>query len=302
MSEMEFVRTPDERFANLPQYPFAPHYVPVPCAAGTTLRMHYVDEGSREGRIALLLHGEPTWSFLYRNVIPPLLAAGLRAIAPDLIGFGRSDKPVRREDYTYQRHVDWVRAFVESLDLREAVLVGQDWGGLIGLRIVAEMGDRFAGVVAANTFLPTGDSPPNEAFLRWQAYAQRSADFSAGAIVARTCVTPIAPEVVAAYDAPFPDERYKAGARQFPMLVPIRPDDPAAAPNRNAWEALRRWHKPFVTAFSDGDPITRGAEGVLQQEIPGALGRHHPTIVGASHFLQEDKPTELAAAILTAFV
>lgn len=290
---MEILRTPDDRFANLAAYPFAPHYVD----AGS-LRMHYVDEGPPTAAPVLLLHGEPSWSYLYRKMIPILAAAGHRVVAPDLVGFGRSDKPVRQEDYTYQRHVDWVRGVIEQLDLRDITLVGQDWGGLIGLRLAAEHNERFARIVAANTFLPTGDRPAGDAFLAWRRYSQETPDFHAGGIVRGGCVTDLPPEVVAAYDAPFPDDRYKAGARRFPVLVPISPDDPAAAPNRKAWEALRRWTKPFLTAFSDSDPITSGADRVLQQEIPGASGQPHTTIPKAGHFLQEDNGERLAGVIV----
>ena len=290
---MELLRTPDERFRQLPGYPFAPHYVEV-----GGLRIHYVDEGPPRSAPLLLLHGEPSWSYLYRKMIPVLAAAGHRAVAPDLVGFGRSDKPVRREDYTYQRHVDWMRALIERLDLRNITLVGQDWGGLIGLRLAAEHSDRFARIVAANTFLPTGDTPPGDAFLAWRKYSQETPEFHVGGIVRGGCVTDLAPEIIAAYDAPFPDDRYTAGPRQFPMLVPISPDDPAAVPNRRAWEVLSHWQKPFLTAFSDADPITRGADRFLQQAIPGAKGQPHTTIVGAGHFLQEDKGEDLARVIV----
>jgi haloalkane dehalogenase len=290
---VEFLRTPDDRFQNLPGYAFAPHYVEV-----DGLRVHYVDEGPRTPGVVLMLHGEPSWSFLYRKMIPIVVAAGHRVVAPDLIGFGRSDKPARREDYTYQRHVDWLRGTVEKLDLREITLVCQDWGGLLGLRLVGEHPERFARVVAANTFLPTGDRPPTEAFLAWRKYSQETPRFDVGRIVQGGCAMPLAPEVVAAYDAPFPDDRYLAGARQFPALVPVSPDDPAAAANRAAWETLRRWEKPFVTAFGDKDPITRNAQYVLQREIPGAKGRTHPTIEGGGHFLQEDRGEALAAVVV----
>jgi haloalkane dehalogenase len=288
---MEILRTPDERFHDLPGYPFAPHYVEV-----GGLRMHYVDEGA--GRPVLLLHGEPSWSYLYRKMIPLIASAGLRAIAPDLVGFGRSDKPAAREDYSYQRHMDWLTAFVAALDLRDATLVGQDWGGLLGLRLAAEQAPRFAGIVAANTGLPTGDQKPPDAFFAWQAFSQSVPVLPVGGIVSRGCTTTLAPEVVAAYEAPFPDERYKAGARQFPLLVPTRPDDPASEANRAAWEVLKRWDKPFLTAFSDKDPITRGGERVLQKLIPGAAGRVHPTIEGGGHFLQEDCGEALARVVI----
>jgi haloalkane dehalogenase len=290
---IESLRTPDARFANLPGYPFAPRYTEV-----DGLRLHYVDEGPRTAAPVLLLHGEPSWSYLYRKMIPLLTAAGHRAVAPDLIGFGRSDKPVRREDYTYQRHVDWMRGLLERLDLRAVTLVCQDWGGLIGLRLVAEQADRFARVVAANTFLPTGDQPPGPAFLAWQRYSQETPDFHVGGIVRGGCAQELAPGVEEAYDAPFPEDRYKAGARQFPLLVPIRPDDPASAPNRAAWERLGRFTKPFLTAFSDQDPITHGGDAFFQRAIPGAAGQPHTTITGGGHFLQEDRGEELARVVL----
>jgi len=290
---MKILRTPDERFASLPGYPFAPRYAQV-----DGLRLHYLDEGPRNGPVALLLHGEPSWSYLYRKLVPTLVAAGLRAVAPDLIGFGRSDKPARREDYTYQRHVDWLSGFVEAVSLRDITLVCQDWGGLLGLRLVAEHTGWFARVVAANTFLPTGDAPPGPAFLAWRKYSQETPHFHAGGIVRGGCATPLSPEVIAAYDAPFPDERYLAGARQFPVLVPISPDDPAAAANRAAWAELERFEKPFLTAFSDLDPITRGMEGALKERIPGARGQPHTTIRGGGHFLQEDRGEELARVVV----
>jgi len=296
---VEPLRTPDERFAGLPEYPFAPHYAQVTAGNGAALRMHYLDEGPNPARPLLLLHGEPTWSYLYRKMIPHFTAAGYRSVAPDLIGFGRSDKPVARDDYTYANHVAWLAALLERLDLRDVVLVGQDWGGLLGLRLVAEHPDRFAAVVAANTFLPTGDEPSNPAFERWRAASQRMTPFSCATILARTCSVPMAPDVAAAYDAPYPDERYLAGARQFPLLVPTRPDDPASDANRAAWRVLERFEKPVLCAFSDGDPVTAGSDRAIRARIPGTRGFRHPTIAGASHFLQEDKPAELASAILT---
>ena len=295
---MDTLRTPDDRFASLPGYSFAPHYTDIADGDGGELRVHYVDEGPHDAPPVLLMHGEPSWSFLYRKMIPILVDAGLRAVAPDLVGFGRSDKPAQRTDYTYQRHVDWMTSWLDAVDLHDATLVGQDWGGLIGLRLVAEHPDRFARVVAANTFLPTGDRHPGEAFLAWQRFSQETPDFPVGMIVSRGCVTDLAPDVVAAYDAPFPDESYKEGARQFPMLVPTSPDDPAAGPNRDAWEVLRRWTKPFLCAFSDQDPITRGGDRVLRAEIPGCADQPHTVIDGAGHFLQEDRGEELARVVV----
>jgi haloalkane dehalogenase len=295
---MDVLRTPDDRFAALPGFPFAPHYVEIDDGEGGRLRVHHLDEGPRGGHVVLLMHGEPSWCFLYRKMIPVLAAAGLRCIAPDLVGFGRSDKPVERDAYTFARHVEWMRAALfDALDLRDIVLVCQDWGGLIGLRLVGEHPDRFARVVTANTFLPTGDTPPTEAFLGWQRFSQETPTFPVGFIVNGGCTSDLAPDVIAAYDAPFPDETYKAGARQFPMLVPTTPDDPAAAANRRAWEALRAWTKPFLTAFSDSDPITRGGDRAFQRDVPGAKDQPHTTIEGAGHFLQEDRGEELARVV-----
>lgn len=292
---MEILRTPDACFAHLPDYDYAPNYLTLPGAFA--LRMHYVDSGPRASAPVLMLHGEPSWSYLYRKLIPIVTAAGHRVIAPDLIGFGRSDKPTQVSDYSYQRHVDWLQAFIEALDLREITLLCQDWGGLLGLRMVAAMPERFARVVAANTFMPTGDSAPGKAFLDWQAYAQAVPVFPVGQIIARGCVRPLLPAVQAAYDAPFPDERYKAGARAFPLLVPTRADDPASAPNRAAWTRLMQYERPFLTAFSDQDPITRGADAVLQKLIPGTRGQAHTTLSGG-HFLQEDCGEDLARVLV----
>jgi haloalkane dehalogenase len=295
---MQTLRTPEARFTDLPDFPFEPHYVEIDDGDGGRLRVHYLDEGPPAAPPLLLMHGEPSWCFLYRTMIPVLTAAGHRVIAPDLVGFGRSDKPAQRTDYTYQRHVDWMQAaLIDHLDLRDATLVCQDWGGLIGLRIAAENVDRFARIVAANTMLPTGDFNPGEAFLAWQKYSQETPTFHVGGIVNGGTTSDMAPAVIAAYDAPFPDESYKEGARQFPLLVPTTPDDPAAAPNRAAWDVLRAWDKPFLTAFSDSDAITRGGQKVFQSNVPGAAGREHPTIAGAGHFLQEDAGPELARVV-----
>ena len=296
---MKCLRTPDERFADLPGYDFAPHYADIDDTEGGTLRVHYLEEGPADAPPVLLLHGEPSWSFLYRHMVPVLVDAGLRCVVPDLVGFGRSDKPVRQSDYTYARHVRWMTALLcEQLDLRDATFFGQDWGGLVGLRVVAENPDRFARVVVANTGLPTGEGRPTDAFLAWQKYSQEAERFAIGPIVSRAVVTPMAPEVVAAYDAPFPDDAYKAGARIFPSLVPTTPDDPAAEANRAAWDVFRRWDKPFLTAFSDGDPVTAGGERPFRRDVPGAAGQPHVTIAGGGHFLQEDKGPEIARIIV----
>jgi haloalkane dehalogenase len=296
---MDTLRTPDDRFADLPGYPFAPHYADIPDGEGGSLRVHHVDEGDADAPVVLLLHGEPSWSYLYRHMIPVLVGSGLRAVAPDLVGFGRSDKPAKRHDYTYARHVEWLTAHVfEALDLRAVTVVGQDWGGLIGLRLVAAQPERFARVVAANTFLPTGDRNLGDAFFAWRRFSQEVPELPVGRIVNGGCTTDVDPQVVAAYDAPFPDESYKEGARQFPTLVPASPDDPESQPNRDAWEMLRRFDKPFLCAFSDSDPITRGADKPLRELIPGTTGQPHTTIEGAGHFLQEDRGPELARVIV----
>jgi haloalkane dehalogenase len=294
---VEILRTPEERFAGLPDFPYEPGYVTFDDDGGT-LRVAFVDVGPGDGEVVLLLHGEPSWSFLYRRMIPVLTGAGLRVVAPDLVGFGRSDKPADRAAYSYARHVEWMRrALFDGLGLRDVTLVGQDWGGLIGLRLVAEHPDRFARVVAANTGLPTGDTPMSEAFLAWQRFATTAAEFDVGRVVQNGTLTTLPPEVVAGYDAPFPDDRYKAGARVFPVLVPTAPGDPAAAANRAAWEVLARFDKPFLTAFSDGDPITGGGDRVFQEVVPGARGRPHTTLAGGGHFLQEDVGPELARVV-----
>jgi len=295
---MDVLRTPDERFANLHDFPFQPRYVEVDSGVGGKLRMHYVDEGPPDGDAVLLLHGEPSWSYLYRKMIPVLTDARLRVVAIDLVGFGRSDKPTRREDYTYAAHVDWTWSAIEAIGLTNINLVCQDWGGLIGLRLVGEHPERFARVVAANTSLPTGDHNPGKAFLAWRKFSQEVPVFPAAQIVNGATTSTLSPEAIAAYEAPFPDDRYMAGARQFPVLVPISPDDPAAAANRAAWEGLRQFERPFLCAFSDSDPITAGGDRPLRKLIPGAREQNHVTIVGGGHFLQEDKGPELADVVV----
>jgi haloalkane dehalogenase len=299
---VEALRTPDERFSDLPGYGFGPHYAEVAPGDGSdrSLRLHYVDEGPPDAaETVLLLHGEPSWSYLYRRMVPILAAAGHRVVAPDLIGFGRSDKPTRRSDYTYARHVEWLRAALfDHLGLTGVTLVCQDWGGLLGLRLVGEHPDRFARVVAANTGLPTGDAPMTDAFMAWQKFSQETPEFPVGGIVNMGTTTDLDPAVIAAYDAPFPDETYKEGARQFPLLVPTRPDDPAHDANAAAWASLRRFERPFLCAFSDSDPITKGADAQFLAEVPGAAGQPHTTIEGGGHFLQEDRGEALAEVVL----
>jgi haloalkane dehalogenase len=295
---MKILRTPDERFKNLAGYSFEPNYVEIPDGENGSLRIHHLDEGPADAPPVLLMHGEPSWSYLYRKMIPILVDAGYRAIAPDLAGFGRSDKPADRKDYTYQRHVDWMQAWLDQLRVTRINLVCQDWGGLIGLRLVAGNPDRFARIVAANTGLPIGKTRVNEALLNWRQFSIEVPDFDIGAIIAMGCRMPLAEEVIAGYSAPFPDDIYKEGPRIFPSLIPITPDDPAAGPNQEAWKVLSRFEKPFLTAFSDEDPITRGGEKVFQRKIPGAKGQPHTIIKDGGHFLQEDCGEDFAKIII----
>ena len=294
---MDVLRTPDSRFADLADFPFAARYVEIPAAGNARLRMHYVDEGPRTGAAVLLLHGEPSWSYLYRKMIPPLVAAGHRVLAPDLIGFGRSDKPAAKSDYTFERHVAWMSAWLEQLDLSNITLFCQDWGGLIGLRLVARYPDRFAGVIAANTGLPAGGGQIATHFKIWLAFSQYVPRLPIGWLISKGCMRGLTAAEKRAYDAPFPTERYKAGARIFPALVPITDAHASVGENIQAWHVLERFDKPFLTAFSDRDPITRGGDKRLQARIPGAAGQAHMTTRNAGHFLQEDKPAELAQLI-----
>lgn len=297
---MELLRTPDDRFAGLPGYPFVPHYVEVASGDGDqTIRVHHLDEGPADAPTVLLLHGVPTWSFLYRHMIPVLVDAGLRCVAPDLVGFGRSDKPADRTEITYRRMVGWTaEALFDRLDLSGLTLVAQDWGALIGLRLVAEHPERFDRVVLSNGGLPTGDHNVAAAFRSWLEFTQHAERFPIGAIVNGGCTTELAPEVVAAYDAPFPDDAYKEAARQLPGLMPIEPDTEASADNRAAWEVLKRWDQPLLTAFSDADPVTAGGYRPFQKLVPGAQGQPHTTIEGAGHFVQEDAGPELARIVI----
>lgn len=295
---MKFLRTPEACFADLPDFGFDPNYIEVEDGEGGRLRMHYLDEGDPDAAPVLLMHGEPTWCYLYRHMIPVFSEAGYRVLAPDLIGFGRSDKPERRSDYTYQRHVDWMSEWLQRVDLTRITLVAQDWGGLIGLRLVAEMPERFARVVVANTALPTGDQPMGAAFSAWRAYSQSVPEFDAGRIVYGGTVSKITAQEVAAYNAPFPDARYQAGARQFPMLVPDTADNPASASNRAAWDVLRNLEIPFLTVFGADDKIMAGVDRVFQRLVPGAAGQNHAVLPDAGHFLQEDVGAELAQATL----
>jgi len=329
---MKVLRTPDERFTDLPGFPFSPQYTDVPDGDGGTLRIHHVDEGPTGAPVVLCMHGQPTWSYLYRHMIPVLVAAGLRVVAPDLVGFGRSDKPATREDYTYQRQVDWLSAWLVQNDLRGVTFVGQDWGGLIGLRMVAENPERFDRVVAANTGLPlpievaqeridavnefrrNAPTPtmqemaqalgnpdrerPERSFSYWQKFTWETVDPPIGLLIAGSVDgRQLTPGEIAAYDAPFPDASYKMGPRAMPSQVPTLPDDPSVAANRRAWEVFSKWDKPFLCAFSDNDPVTGGGDAVMRSRVPGAKGQSHVTIKGGGHFLQEGRGEELARVV-----
>ncbi len=288
----EILRTPDSRFAAVPDFPWTPKFAEV-----GGLRIAYVDEGPRDAEIVLLMHGEPTWSFLYRKMIPVLLAAGHRVIAPDLVGFGRSDKPARAADYSYLNHVLWMTAWMEQLDLQRMTLFCQDWGSLIGLRLVATAPQRFDRVVLANGGLPTGTTPVPKAFHVWRAFARWSPWFPIGRIVKTGCTGGLTPAEEAAYDAPFPSRRHRVAARLFPTFVPTTPNDPERERNEAAWKVFERWDKPFLTLFSNRDPVTRGGHRIWQERVPGAKGQPHAVTRGAGHFLQEDKGLEVAQAI-----
>jgi len=293
---MNILRTPDSCFENLSDWTFKPHYTQISDATtGQALRLACVDEGPRHGPTVLLMHGEPTWSYLYRHIIPKLVALGYRVVAPDLIGFGQSDKPADRSDFTYERHVAWLRSWLTTMDLRDVTLFCQDWGGLLGLRLVAAFPERFARVVAANTVLPEGN-PISDAFMQWLAYSQSTSDLPVGQLVAMGANRKLSREEVAAYDAPYPDASYKAGACQFPTLVPITPQHASVAENQAAWRVLSGFDKPFITAFSDNDMLTKGWDLIFQNRIPGTKGQAHVTLKGG-HFLQEDCPDDIVSVI-----
>lgn len=299
VATMRVLRTPEERFASLPDFDLPPRYAEVSDGDDGTLRMSYVEQGPADGPPLVMLHGEPSWSFLYRTMIPMFADAGMRAIAPDLVGFGRSDKPTEVADHSYARHVEWVRSLLfDVLDLREVLLVCQDWGGLIGLRLLAEHPDRFRATVAANTGLPTGDGRMPEEWWQFRRAVESAPTLDIARFVASGCRHGLTDEVRAAYDAPFPDESFKSGVRAMPLLIPTTPEDPATAANRAAWQVLRTLDTPFLAAFSDHDPITGPMSPVLRGVIPGALGRTHPVIADAGHFLQEDAGVELAKVVL----
>ena len=295
---MEILKTPENRFYNLPGYSFQPNFINVASdwdqAQDTNeLLMHYVDFGDKNHPIILMLHGEPSWSYLYRQMINDAANAGFRVIAPDLIGFGKSDKYAEKSAYTYANHLAWLNSFINQLSLQNINLICQDWGGLLGLRILANRSELFSACIAANTMLPTGDHDPGQAFFDWQVYSQSTPNFDIGEIIQRATHKELINEIVAAYNAPFPSERYKVGARMFPMLVPTTPNDPETENNRQAWQSLKQFTKPFLTAFSDGDPVTKGGEKIFQKLIPGCNNQAHIILENGGHFLQEDCGDEL---------
>ena len=294
---MTVLRTPEDRFDDLPGFPFEPHYFEINDPDLGPLRIHYVDEGPAHGPVVLCLHGEPTWSYLYRKMIPVLAAAGFRTVAPDLVGFGRSDKPSERSDYSYAKHVRWMKDWVVAMGLCDVTLLGQDWGGLIGLRMVAELPERFARFSLSNTGLPTGDHPVNEAFHKWRKFSQEDPEFDTGYIVNLFGHGDLTEGEIEAYRAPFPSDEYKAGARQFPMLVPTDPDNPASAANREAWTVLMQWHKPALMCFSDADPIMAGGDKPFLKLVPGTRNQPHVTLKGR-HFIQEEDGETWARAVV----
>jgi len=293
---MQTIRTPDTRFDDLKDYPYQPNYIEINDGEGSTLRVHYLDEGPKNSNPILLLHGEPSWSYLYRNMIPQLVDKGHRVVVPDLVGFGKSDKPLEQTDYSYTRHVDWMAELIfDHLNLTSITFFGQDWGGLIGLRLLAQEPDRYDRVVIGNTGLPTGKGEATEAFLAWQKFSQKAPEFPIGRIINGGCIRDLTTDETHAYDAPFPTDEYKAGARIFPSLVPTSTSDPASQDNLAAWEVLSEYQKPFLLAFSDSDPVTKGGDAPFHAKVPGTKGQNHVTIENAGHFLQEDKSKELAA-------
>ena len=290
---MKILRTPKSAFENLKGFPFKENYHTLADA----LRIHYLDEGNKKHPVVLLLHGEPSWSYLYRSMIPKLVAAGLRVVAPDLVGFGKSDKPAEQADYTYAKHIDWMQEVVDHLELKNINIFIQDWGGLIGLRLLTANPDNFSSVVAANTMLPTGSVSPPRAFLDWQNFAATSPKFDVATVLQRATTTTLSDNIMAAYNAPFPTEEHKAGARVFPALVPTTENDPESDNNKKAWGILTQWTKPFLCLFSDQDPITKGGDQVFQKLVPGTKDQDHQTISGG-HFLQENSGPEIVALMV----
>jgi haloalkane dehalogenase len=294
---MTVLRTPGHRFGNVPEFAYEPHYLPVHDPALGELRMHYVEEGDPHATTVLLLHGEPAWSFMFRRTIPVLVDAGLRVVVPDLVGFGKSDKPSRQIDYTYESHVNWLTEFVTTLGVRDAVILGHDWGGLLGLRLVTEIEGLARGYVAANHGYPTGDTPPNDALRQWQEYASAAPEFDVSAIIARACTTSLPEDVLRAYDAPYPDDTYKAGARVFPALIPVRPDDPSSAAVRASRAVLATSSMPFLTIYGEQDPIGGAADAMFHRLVPGASGQPHVRLANAGHNMPEDAGETLGTVV-----
>jgi len=290
---MDLIRTPDDRFEKLVDFPFKPNYLEV-----DGIRIHYLDEGPKDSEVILLMHGEPSWCFLYRYMIPPLIEANFRVVAPDLVGFGRSDKPTKQTDHTYAKHVNWMTGWLATLDLQNITLFCQDWGSLIGLRLAIENQDRFKRIVLSNGGLPTGHQKMSEAFSNWRKFSRTTPDFSIPFIIQGGTTTKLSREILKGYDAPFSDDSYKAGARILPSLVPISPADPESKANVKSTEMFKQWKKPFLTAFSDSDPITKGGDKFWQKIVPGAQNQNHITITGAGHFVQEDRGPEVAKTII----
>ncbi len=348
---MKVLRTPDESFEGIVDYPFEPHYTTIQAADGTDIRIHHIDEGPADGPAVLLMHGQPVWSYLYRKMIPILVGEGMRCIAPDLVGYGKSDKPAAREDYSYQNQVDWMGAWLAENDFTNLTFFGQDWGGLIGLRMVADAPDRFARVVISNTGLPYNPDVPDDvveevrafranaptpsmpemfqamqnipksqatAFAYWQKFCWETEDVPTGFMLASSTgqeprwkivlkfllnrfglaqLKSSAP-IAKAYEAPFPDPSYKMGVRAMPSQVPTLPDDPSLEAQAKAWEFYSAFEKPFLCAFADNDPVTKGGDAVFRERVPGTKGQAHTTIAGGGHFVQELRPAEVSKVIV----
>ncbi len=298
LNAVKVLRTPEKQFEDLVDWPYDPHYSEVPDGDGGQLRIHHAESGPPDAPTVLLLHGEPTWGFLYRNIMSGLADAGIRSLVPDQVGFGKSDKPSSQVDYTYERHVMWMQSWLDANAPEQIFFFGQDWGGLIGLRLVADNPKRFSGLVLSNTGLPDGSGSPTEAFMAWQKFSQTAENFPIGNIVNGGCLTDLTPEVIDAYNAPFPDDSFKEGARIWPSLVPTSPEDPSAPSNQQAWETLKNFDNPVICAFSDQDPVSRGGEKIFISRVSGAANQPHTTVENAGHFLQEDQPDQVVRILV----
>ena len=298
---MQVLKTPESAFNKITDFPYSPCFTEITDTVSSEMTMAHYQCGPEDGHTVLLMHGEPTWAYLYRKMMPVLAEAGFNVIAPDLIGFGRSDKPVRKEDYSYARHLIWIKDWFTQVVKGPTTLFCQDWGGLLGLRLVADMPDYFSGVMVSNTGLPTGDYSPSEAFIKWRRFSQDVPIFPTSTIIQNGTTTELDEATLNAYDAPFPDEQYKAGARMFPLLVPTSPDSAEAQANKQAWDKLKQFKKPFITAFGDSDPITKGGDKLFQKLIPGCKDMTHRLVENGGHFIQEDQG-ELLANLLIQFI